>query len=106
MLIRCVAYDKAASDQAYARIKKDFEERHVGLGNSRGLMILEMGLDWKTVALNAEDSQSWKPASFSWKKSVRLFPRHCVWYNTDRASLSTILKSWGLVSLTIPLCRI
>ena len=37
--------------------KKDFEERHTGLGNAHRPMILEMGLDWKSMALNAEDSQ-------------------------------------------------
>lgn len=50
--------EQTLSDQAYERLKKDFEERHTGLGNAHRPMILEMGLDWKSMALNAEDSQS------------------------------------------------
>lgn len=49
--------EQTLSDQAYERLKKDFEERHTGLGNAHRPMILEMGLDWKSMALNAEDSQ-------------------------------------------------
>ena len=44
--------EQTLSDQAYERLKKDFEERHTGLGNAHRPMILEMGLDWKSMALN------------------------------------------------------
>ena len=47
--------EQTLSDQAYERLKKDFEERHTGLGNAHRPMILEMGLDWKSMALNAEE---------------------------------------------------
>ena len=53
-----------------------------------------------------ETASSWKPASFSWKKSVACSAYRCIWCRTPIAPPSTILKSWGLVSLTIPLCRI
>lgn len=63
--------EQTLSDQAYERLKKDFEERHTGLGNAHRPMILEMGLDWKSMALNAEDScQFLETRSFSLKKSV------------------------------------
>ncbi|HDP9550713.1 TPA: phage portal protein, partial [Escherichia coli] len=83
--------DQQLSDQAYARIKKDFEERHVGLGNSHRPMILEMGLDWKTVALNAEDSQFLETRKFQLEEICRLFrvPLHMV-QNTDRATFNNI----------------
>lgn len=47
--------DQELSDAAYDRLKADFEEKHQGLGNAHRPMILEMGLDWKSMALNAED---------------------------------------------------
>ncbi len=97
--------EQKLTPDAYERLKKDFEERHTGLGNAHRPMILEMGLDWKSMALNAEDSQFLNP-SFSWKKSVVCSVCHCTWCRTPIAPPSTILKSWGLVSLTIPLCRI
>ncbi|MEW5208713.1 phage portal protein [Escherichia coli] len=45
--------EQTLSDQAYERLKKDFEERHTGLGNAHRPMILEMGLDWKRTCASA-----------------------------------------------------
>ena len=49
--------EQTLTDAAYERLRKDFEDRHLGLSNAHRPMILEMGLDWKSMGLNAEDSQ-------------------------------------------------
>ncbi|KDF60136.1 HK97 family phage portal protein [Enterobacter roggenkampii CHS 79] len=83
--------DSELSDAAYARLKADFEEKHQGLGNAHRPMILEMGLDWKSMALNAEDSQFLETRKFQLEEICRLFrvPMHMV-QNTDRATFSNI----------------
>ncbi|MCI4631050.1 phage portal protein [Escherichia coli] len=43
--------EQTLSDQAYERLKKDFEERHTGLGNAHRPMILEMGLGFINYSL-------------------------------------------------------
>ncbi|WBM72819.1 phage portal protein [Buttiauxella sp. WJP83] len=83
--------EQTLSDLAYDRLKKDFEERHQGLGNAHKPMILEMGLDWKSMALSAEDSQFLETRKFQLEEICRLFrvPMHMV-QNTDRATYSNI----------------
>lgn len=43
------------SDEAFARIRKDFEENYMGANNSGRPMILEGGLQWQQLSMNAED---------------------------------------------------
>lgn len=83
--------DSELSDAAYARLKADFEEKHQGLGNAHRPMILEQGLDWKSMALNAEDSQFLETRKFQLEEICRLYrvPMHMV-QNTDRATFSNI----------------
>ncbi|MDM4102903.1 phage portal protein, partial [Klebsiella oxytoca] len=63
----------------------------LGLSNAHRPMILEMGLDWKSMALNAEDSQFLETRKFQLEEICRLFrvPMHMV-QNTDRATFSNI----------------
>lgn len=49
--------DKALTDEAFARLKTQLTGEHMGVANAYKPMILEMGLDWKPISLNAEDSQ-------------------------------------------------
>src|SRR5699024_8146080 len=72
--------EQKLTPDAYERMKRDFEERHLGLGNAHRPMILEMGLDWKPVALNAEDSQFLETRKFQLEEICRLFrvPLHMV----------------------------
>ncbi len=88
--------DQTLTDAAYNRIRKDFEERHQGLGNAHRPMILEMGLDWKQMGLNAEDSQFLETRKFQLEEICRLFrvPMHMV-QNTDRATFNNI-ESLGI----------
>ncbi|WP_347254379.1 phage portal protein [Leminorella grimontii] len=83
--------EQTLTDAAYNRLKKDFEERHSGLGNAHRPMILEMGLDWKAMGLNAEDSQFLETRKFQLEEICRLFrvPMHLV-QNTDRATFNNI----------------
>ena len=83
--------EQQLSDTAYQRLKADFEEKHQGLGNAHKPMILEMGLDWKSMALNAEDSQFLETRKFQLEEICRLYrvPLHMV-QNTDRATFSNI----------------
>lgn len=83
--------EQTLTDEAYGRLKKDFEERHTGLGNAHRPMILEMGLEWKSMALNAEDSQFLETRKFQLEEICRLFrvPMHLV-QNTDRATFNNI----------------
>ena len=45
------------TDPAFARLKEQFQGEHMGTANAYKPMILEMGLEWKPISLNAEDSQ-------------------------------------------------
>ncbi|MGL5665072.1 MAG: phage portal protein, partial [Shewanella sp.] len=83
--------EQQLSDVAYNRLREDFAEKHQGLGNAHKPMILEMGLDWKSMALNAEDSQFLETRKFQLEEICRLYrvPLHMV-QNTDRATFSNI----------------
>ncbi|TKI02673.1 phage portal protein [Martelella alba] len=88
--------EQTLTDEAYARLRKDFEERHTGLGNAHRPMILEMGLEWKAMGLNAEDSQFLETRKFQLEEICRIYrvPMHMV-QNTDRATFSNI-ESLGI----------
>ncbi|SDI07057.1 phage portal protein [Pseudomonas panipatensis] len=45
------------SDEAFARLKEQFQGEHMGTANAYKPMILEMGLDWKPISLNLADTQ-------------------------------------------------
>ncbi|MNJ53502.1 Phage portal protein [compost metagenome] len=45
------------TDAAFDRLKTQFQGEHMGVANAYKPMILEMGLDWKPISLNAQDSQ-------------------------------------------------
>lgn len=52
-----LATDQALTDEAFNRLKTQFHGEHMGVANAYKPMILEMGLNWKPISLNAEDSQ-------------------------------------------------
>lgn len=52
-----LATDQALTDSAFDRLKTQFQGEHMGVANAYKPMILEMGLDWKPISLNAQDSQ-------------------------------------------------
>ncbi|MCC8385143.1 phage portal protein [Photorhabdus laumondii subsp. laumondii] len=83
--------DQYLKDEAYHRLKSDFEERHQGLVNSHKPMILEMGLKWNQISLSAEDAQFLETRKFQLEEICRIFrvPMHMV-QNTDRATFSNV----------------
>lgn len=83
--------DQLLSDEAFARLKSEFHEEHQGLGNAHKPLILEQGLKWKSISLNAEDAQFLETRKFQLEEICRMFrvPQHLV-QNTDRATFSNI----------------
>ncbi|WP_392439403.1 phage portal protein [Edwardsiella piscicida] len=83
--------DDSLSNDAFDRLKKDFEERHQGLANAHRPMILEMGLKWNQISLSAEDAQFLETRKFQLEEICRIFrvPMHLV-QNTDRATFNNI----------------
>lgn len=49
--------DKTLSDDAKKNIGKPLEERHAGAGNAFRLLLLEDGLKWVNVGINAKEAQ-------------------------------------------------
>lgn len=49
--------DQELSDEAFTRLKTEFQGEHMGVANAYKPMILEMGLEWKPISLNAQDTQ-------------------------------------------------
>ena len=52
-----LATDQKLTDEAFSRLKTEFQGEHMGVANAYKPMILEMGLNWKPISLNAQDSQ-------------------------------------------------
>ncbi|WP_327440267.1 phage portal protein [Pseudomonas donghuensis] len=49
--------EQKLTDEAFGRLKTEFQGEHMGVANAYKPMILEMGLDWKPISLNAQDTQ-------------------------------------------------
>ncbi|TBM32046.1 phage portal protein [Hafnia paralvei] len=83
--------DQTLSDEAFNRLKGDFEDRHQGLANAHKPMILEMGLKWNQISLSAEDAQFLETRKFQLEEICRIFrvPMHLV-QNTDHATFNNI----------------
>lgn len=83
--------EQTLSDEAFNRLKNDFEARHQGLENAHKPMILEMGLKWSQISLSAEDAQFLETRKFQLEEICRIFrvPMHLV-QNTDRATFNNI----------------
>lgn len=83
--------DQTLSDEAFNRLKADFEDRHQGLANAHKPMILEMGLKWNQISLSAEDAQFLETRKFQLEEICRIFrvPMHLV-QNTDHATFNNI----------------
>lgn len=82
---------ESLSDQAFDRLKTQFEENHQGMANAHKPMILEMGLDWKPISLNAEDSQFLETRKFQRDEICAIYrvPPHLV-ANLEKATFSNI----------------
>ncbi|MBD2797728.1 phage portal protein [Xenorhabdus sp. 18] len=83
--------DQKLTDEAFDRLKADFEAQHQGLVNAHKPMILEMGLKWNQISLSAEDAQFLETRKFQLEEICRIYrvPLHMV-QNTDRATFNNI----------------
>lgn len=83
--------DQVLTDEAYKRLKENFQERHQGLSNAHKPMILEMGLKWNQISMSAEDAQFLETRKFQLEEICRIFrvPLHML-QNTDRATFNNI----------------
>lgn len=83
--------DQYLKDDAWERLKTDFENRHQGLANAHKPMILEMGLKWQQISMTPEDAQFLETRKFQLEEICRIFrvPLHMI-QNTDRATFNNI----------------
>ena len=83
--------DQYLKDDAWERLKTDFENRHQGLVNAHKPMILEMGLKWQQISMTSEDAQFLETRKFQLEEICRIFrvPLHMI-QNTDRATFNNI----------------
>lgn len=83
--------EQKLSDEAFDRLKTQFNEEHRGLTNAHKPMVLEMGLQWKPVSLNLEDSQFLDTRKYQRAEICGLFrvPPHMV-ADLEKATFSNI----------------
>lgn len=83
--------EQRLDDKAFERLQKQFNEDHIGLTNAHKPMILEMGLSWKPIALNQEDSQFLETRKYQRDEICAIYrvPPHMI-ANLDRATFSNI----------------
>ncbi|NWA25502.1 phage portal protein [Pseudomonas gingeri] len=72
--------DNALTDEAFNRLKTQFNGEHMGVANAYKPMILELGLNWKPISLNAQDTQFIESKKLSGSQICGLFrvPPHLV----------------------------
>ena len=72
--------EQTLTDEAFTRLKAEFQGEHMGVANAYKPMILEMGLDWKPISLNAQDTQFIESKKMSEAQICGLFrvPPHLV----------------------------
>ncbi len=83
--------EQGLTDEAFTRLKTQFHGEHMGVANAYKPMILEMGLDWKPISLNAEDSQFLETRRFQRDEICAIFrvPPTLV-ANMEKASLNNV----------------
>lgn len=81
--------EQQLTDPAFERLKSQFSGEHIGLANAYKPMIMEMGLEWKPISLNAEDSQFLETRRFQRDEICAIYrvPPHLV-ANMDKASFN------------------
>lgn len=86
-----LATEQALSDEAFNRLKTQFQGEHMGVANAYKPMILEMGLNWKPISLNAEDTQFIESRKLTEAQICGLFrvPPHLV-ANLEKMTMSNV----------------
>lgn len=86
-----LATEQQLTDEAFNRLKTEFQGEHMGTANAHKPMILEMGLDWKPISLPAKDSQFIESKKLTDAQLCGLFrvPPHLV-ANMEQMTLNNI----------------
>lgn len=84
-------YPGQLSDEAYTRLKNNWEDRHMGSSNSHRVAILEEGMTVQEVGIPPEDAQFLETRKFQINEIARIFrvPPHMIG-DLDRATFSNI----------------
>lgn len=83
--------DQSLTDKAFDRLKTEFNEDYGGLANAYKPMVLEMGLEWKPISLNAEDSQFLESRKYQRDEICAIYrvPPHLV-ANLEKATFNNV----------------
>ena len=83
--------DQQLTPEAFDRLKEDFQSDYSGLNNAHKPMILEMGLQWKPISLNAEDSQFLESRKYQRNEICAIYrvPPHLV-ANLEQATFNNV----------------
>ncbi len=86
------------SEQAAARLRKDWAAMHAGLDNAHSTAILEEGMRWHQVGLSAEDAQLLGIREFQVEDIARWFgvPLHMIQQTSKATSWGTGLEQMSL----------
>ena len=83
--------DQQLTDDAFERLRKDFESKYQGMKNMHKPLILEMGLKWQQITMKAEDTQFLETRKFQKDEICAIFrvPPHMI-ANLEKATFSNI----------------
>jgi HK97 family phage portal protein len=86
-----LATSEKLTDEAFKRLKDQFNGEHMGVANAYKPMVLEAGLDWKPISLNAQDSQFIESKRLTEAQLCGLFrvPPHLV-ANMEKMTLNNV----------------
>lgn len=86
-----VSVDKPLSDQAFSRLKTQFDNRYTGIKNRQSTTILEGGMKYDRVSIPPNDAQFLETRKFQIPEIARWFgvPPHKL-YDLERATFSNI----------------
>jgi HK97 family phage portal protein len=93
------------SKPAIDRLRASWQEQHGGLGNVHKPAVLEEGLEWKSIAMTAEDAQLILAREFQIVDIARWFnvPLHMVQETTKATSWGTGIEQLSLGFVTYSL---
>ena len=86
------------SPEAYARLKKDWEAKHSGLGGAHKVAILEKGLKWEQTGMSNEDAQFLATRGLQIEETARWFgvPLHRIGHTQGVTSWGTGIEQFTL----------
>lgn len=86
-----LTYPSVLDDEAYKRLKADFQDSYSGISNALRVAILEEGLDYKTIGVPPEDAQFLETRKFQRAEIAGVYrvPPHMIG-DLERATFSNI----------------